>query len=72
MSRTRAKKIVRGSELKQELERKGIYVAAGSMSGLAEEAPQAYKNVDEVVEVVHTAGLARKVARLKPVAVIKG
>jgi tRNA-splicing ligase RtcB len=72
MSRTRAKKIVRGSELKQELERKGIHVVAGSMSGLAEEAPQAYKNVDEVVEVVHVAGLARKVARLKPVAVIKG
>lgn len=42
------------------------------MSGLAEEAPQAYKDVDEVVGVVHQAGLASKVARFRPVAVIKG
>jgi len=47
-------------------------VRAGSMSGLAEEAPTAYKDVDRVVEVVHRAGIARKVARLEPLAVIKG
>jgi len=72
MSRTKAKKMVRGSKLKEELEAKGISVRAGSMSGLAEEAPLAYKDVDEVVEVVHRVGLAKKVARLKPVGVIKG
>jgi tRNA-splicing ligase RtcB len=72
MSRTRAKKVVRGSVLKQELESKGISVEAGSMSGLAEEAPLAYKDVEEVVEVVHQVGIAKKVARLKPVGVIKG
>lgn len=72
MSRTKAKHQVRGSILKQELERKGIVVRSGSMSGLAEEAPIAYKDVEEVVDVVHGAGLAKKVARLKPVAVCKG
>lgn len=72
MSRTRAKREVRGSVLKQELEKQGIAVRSGSMSGLAEEAPFAYKDVEEVVDVVHGAGLAKKVARLKPVAVIKG
>lgn len=72
MSRTKAKKIVRGSDLKDELEKKGITIRAGSMSGLAEEAPIAYKDVEEVIEVVHQVGLAKKVARLKPVGVIKG
>lgn len=72
MSRTKAKREVRGSELKQELEKKGIVIRTDSISGLAEEAPSAYKDVEEVVEVVHNAGLAKKVARLKPLAVIKG
>lgn len=72
MSRSKAKRTIRGKELKDELESRGIAIAAGSMSGLAEEAPEAYKNVDEVVEVVHQAGIAKKVARLRPVAVIKG
>jgi tRNA-splicing ligase RtcB (3'-phosphate/5'-hydroxy nucleic acid ligase) len=72
MSRARAKKEVRGENLRQELERSGIRVRAGSMAGLAEEAPQAYKNVDAVVETVAGAGIARKVARLRPVAVVKG
>lgn len=72
MSRTKAKKLVRGSALKQELASQGIAVRSGSLSGLAEEAPVAYKDVEEVVDVVHGAGLAKKVARLKPVAVIKG
>lgn len=72
MSRSRAKKEVRGSELIKELESRGIHVQAGSLPGLAEEAPQAYKDVDVVVETVARTGIARKVARLRPVAVVKG
>jgi len=72
MSRSKAKKTVRGSELRAEMEAGGIHVRAGSMSGLAEEAPIAYKDVDRVVEVVHGAGIAKKLARLVPLAVIKG
>jgi tRNA-splicing ligase RtcB len=72
MSREKAKKQVRGDKLRQDLEAAGIAVRAGSMGGLAEEAPQAYKDVDEVVEAVIGAQIARKVARLRPVAVVKG
>ena len=72
MSRKKAKKSVHGPRLRDQLEARGIHVRAGSMSGLAEEAPAAYKDVNRVVEVVHGAGIARMVARLKPVAVIKG
>ncbi len=72
MSRKKAKKLVRGDRLKDELEKRGISIRAGSMPGLAEEAPQAYKDVDRVVEVVTRAGIAKKVAKLRPVAVIKG
>jgi tRNA-splicing ligase RtcB len=72
MSRSQAKRSVRGEQLKRELEGRGIHIRAGSMSGLAEEAPAAYKDVSEVVEVVVAAGLAKKVALLKPLAVIKG
>lgn len=72
MSRTRAKKTVWGEDLRDELQGRGIEVRAGSMPGLAEEAPIAYKNVDDVVEVVSEAGIAKKVAQLQPMAVIKG
>jgi tRNA-splicing ligase RtcB len=72
MSREKAKKQVRGEALRQELEAEGIRVRAGSMAGLAEEAPLAYKDVDAVVETVAGAEIASKVARLRPVAVIKG
>ena len=72
MSRSRAKKEVRGSDLKQRLEARGISVRAGSLAGLAEEAPVAYKDVDNVVDVVDGAGIARKVARLRPIGVVKG
>jgi len=72
MSRTRAKKQVWGGDLKKELEEAGIHIRAGSLPGLAEEAPIAYKDVDRVVAVVHGAGIAKKLARLVPVAVIKG
>jgi len=72
MSRTKARKTVRGTSLRDELEGRGIHVRAGSMRGLAEEAPVAYKDVDDVVGSVSGAGIARRVARLRPVAVIKG
>jgi tRNA-splicing ligase RtcB len=72
MSRKKAKKTVWGEDLRKELQARGIHIRAGSMAGLAEEAPQAYKDVDAVVETVHKAGIADKVARLRPVAVIKG
>jgi tRNA-splicing ligase RtcB len=72
MSRTKARKTIWGADLRKELEQQGIVVRAGSNKGLAEEAPAAYKDVSRVVEVVHGAGLARKVARLRPLAVIKG
>ena len=72
MSRTKAKKMIRGDQLKQELERKGILVLAEHNALLAEEAPQAYKDVSQVVNVCEGAGLSRKVAQLKPMAVLKG
>jgi tRNA-splicing ligase RtcB len=72
MSRSKAKKTVWGADLREELEAGGIRVRAGSMAGLAEEAPVAYKDVDRVVEVVDGAGIAKKLARLLPLAVIKG
>ncbi|MGD8584787.1 MAG: RtcB family protein, partial [Chloroflexota bacterium] len=72
MSRRAAKRKIWGSDLRDELESSGIHVRAGSMPGLAEEAPEAYKDVDRVVEVVHGAGIAKKAARITPVAVIKG
>jgi len=71
-SRARARKAVRGEELRQELKDRGIVVRAGSMPGLAEEAPQAYKDVSRVVDVVERAGIGKKVARLEPIAVVKG
>jgi len=72
MSRSQAKREIWGEDLRNELEDAGIAVRAGSMPGLAEEAPAAYKDVDEVVRTVSGAGIARRVARLVPVAVIKG
>lgn len=72
MSRSKAKKSIWGEDLRKELEGDGIHIRAGSMAGLAEEAPAAYKDVDSVVETVAGAGIAKKVARLVPLAVIKG
>ena len=72
MSRNRARKQIRGASLREKLEADGIRIRAGSMSGLAEEAPAAYKDVNRVVNIVHNAGIAKKVARLTPLAVIKG
>ncbi|MDD3520627.1 MAG: RtcB family protein [Actinomycetota bacterium] len=73
LSRTSAKRQINGSELKKELFReKGIIVLANSMSGLAEEAPQAYKDIADIVDIAENAGLSKKVAKLKPLGVIKG
>jgi tRNA-splicing ligase RtcB len=72
MSRTASVKEAAGRRIDKELEARGVIARAQSRRGLAEEQPKAYKNVDEVVEVVHRAGLSRKVARMRPVGVIKG
>ena len=72
MSRAQAKKAARGLDLTAELSKRGVLVRARSAAGVAEEMPWAYKDVADVVEVVHEAGLARKVARLRPLVVIKG
>jgi len=58
--------------VQEQLEQQGILVRSETRDGILEEVPEAYKDVDEVIEVVHAAGLARKVARLRPMAVIKG
>ena len=72
MSRKAAKRQVHGRDLRDGLEARGIAVRAGSLRGLAEEAPIAYKDVSQVVTIVHNAGIAHKVARLRPIAVVKG
>ncbi|MBN1486924.1 MAG: RtcB family protein [Anaerolineae bacterium] len=72
MSRRQATRSVRGEEVRSELHKKGIVIRSGSMRGLAEEAPLAYKDVSMVVDSVVGAGIAKKVARVIPVAVIKG
>jgi len=72
MSRHEAMRRVSGQEVVKSLESKGIIIKCWSLRGIAEEAPMAYKDVDNVVQVVHNAGLSKKVVRLKPLAVIKG
>jgi tRNA-splicing ligase RtcB len=72
MSRSEAKRRIRGENLKRELEGMGIYVMAGHLALLAEEAPAAYKDVSRVVEICEGAGLSRKVAKLLPLGVVKG
>ena len=72
MSRAQAKRTVRGAELQQQMKQRGILVKAVSMSGLAEEAGLAYKNISEVVESVDRAGITKKVAELRPIGNIKG
>jgi tRNA-splicing ligase RtcB len=71
-SRHAALREFRGEQIKKELEEKGIEVRSTSWKGLVEEAPQVYKDIDEVVRVSHELGLARKIARLVPIAVMKG
>jgi len=71
-SRSQALREMRGEDVKAELKEKGIEVATRSIRGLAEEAPSAYKDIDEVVRVSHEVGIGNLVARLKPIAVMKG
>jgi tRNA-splicing ligase RtcB len=72
MSRTAAVKDAGGRRIDKELEARGVIARAQSRRGLAEEQPKAYKNVDDVVEVVDQAGLSKRVARMRPIGVIKG
>jgi tRNA-splicing ligase RtcB len=73
MSRTAAMKAAKGRNIDRELrDGPGVILRARERSTVAEEMPEAYKDVDEVVEVVHNAGISRKVARLKPMGVVKG
>ncbi|MGE5585302.1 MAG: RtcB family protein [Bacillota bacterium] len=72
MSRAAAKKTVSGAALQAELRERGIIAKAASKASLAEETPEAYKDVNEVVHVCHGAGISRKVARMRPIGVIKG
>ncbi len=72
MSRTASTKDARGRRIDEELLAKGIVARARSWKGLAEEQPKAYKDVDVVVDIVHNAGLSTKVARLRPIGVLKG
>ncbi|NMB66518.1 RtcB family protein [Candidatus Woesearchaeota archaeon] len=71
-SRNSALKELKGKEIKQQLNNQGIEVQAGSMQSLAEEAPQVYKDVDEVIKIVDDLGISKKIARMKPLIVIKG
>jgi len=72
MSRTKAKKAGRGRDLRQEMAKRGIVVRASSYATIAEEMPEAYKDVSDVVDAVQGAGIAKKVAKLRPLGVIKG
>ncbi|HUG19938.1 MAG TPA: RtcB family protein, partial [Planctomycetaceae bacterium] len=72
LSRTAAVRQSKGRRIDQELLNRGVIARSNSWKGLAEEQPDAYKNVDHVVEVVHNAKLSQKVARMRPIGVIKG
>lgn len=72
MSRMKAKKTIDISKLKKKLDEYGVIVRAGRARELLEEAPEAYKDVEEVVDVVHNSGIAKKVAKMRPLAVVKG
>ena len=72
MSRHKAKKAARGRRLLEELEARGVVVMATGRSTVAEEMPEAYKDVSDVVDVVAAAGICRKVVQLRPIGVIKG
>jgi tRNA-splicing ligase RtcB len=71
-SRAQAKRDSRGRNLFQELEARGVSIMAAGMATVAEEMPEAYKDVANVVRVVHDAGLSTRVAQLRPIGVIKG
>jgi len=72
LSRKAAKKASKGRAIHRELEDQGILVKWTGRATLAEEMPEAYKDISQVVNVVHGAGISKKVAKLKPIGVIKG
>ena len=72
LSRKQAVKASRGREIYKELEDRGVYVQSHSKRTVLEEIPDAYKDVKDVVDVVHNAGISKKVSRLRPIGVIKG
>jgi len=72
MSRFAALKQFKGEKLRDDLRRKGIYVKSETWNGLAEEAPEVYKDIDEVVRVSHELGIGNLVAKMRPLGVIKG
>ena len=72
LSRSAAKRSVKGRSLIDETKARGVHVMAAGLATVAEEMPEAYKDVADVVNVVHGAGVARKVAQLRPIGVIKG
>jgi tRNA-splicing ligase RtcB len=65
-------KIFKVDQVRARLQQQGIYLRAASKSGVAEEAPGVYKNIDDVVEIAHNSGIALRVARMRPVGVVKG
>jgi len=71
-SRTEARKMIKAEDVQKNLLEKGIVLEAGSYKGISEEAPEVYKDIDEVVRVSHEAGIGNLVARLKPLGVVKG
>jgi tRNA-splicing ligase RtcB len=71
-SRSSALRNLNGEEIKKKLNEKGIEIKVGSVKSLAEEAPEVYKDIDEVVRVVEDLGISKKVARMKPLIVVKG
>jgi tRNA-splicing ligase RtcB len=72
MSRAAAKRQFRGDRLVKEMEKRGIFVKTVSYAGVAEEAGRAYKEISEVVNTVHNAGISRKVVALTPMGNVKG
>jgi len=72
MSRHQAKKTAKGRAIARELEDRGILVKGASRATMVEEIPEAYKDVNDVVNVLHEAGISKKVAKLRPMVVIKG
>lgn len=72
MSRTKAKKTYYGSDVRESLNRKGIYVKATSPAVISEEAPNAYKDISQVIESVHNAGICEKIVKTTPILVTKG
>ena len=72
LSRSAAKKKLNSDDVKRKMNERGIILESGSMSGIVEEAAEAYKDVDEVVRVSHELGIGKMVVKLKPLAVMKG